>query len=668
MKPELLLPVSNVENFFAACEGGADAVYLGLKKFNARGKAVNFTPRQLQSLLKEAEARSVKVYLTLNTLIKNSELPELLDVLHMISQSKVAAVIIQDWGIYYLLQKFFNNIPVHASTQMANHNSLGAQFSAEKNFERVILARELTWEELAAIKKKTQIELELFVHGALCYSFSGMCLFSSFNGGMSANRGLCTQPCRRLYTSSEKGIRYFFSLKDLQLIDHIPKIIQLGISSLKIEGRMKSPEYVFQTASAYRMVLDDPERIDEAKEILNYDFGRQKTSYFIGKNVSDAITEDPFIGIPIGVIKEVVNDGIQFKTNHKLNRMNRLRILSSDGTNADAIKIKSMLINGIETDTAEPNSTVRIITDKIQPQTGDKVFLLSFLKRKFPQKFLREGKRLELKLPENRKQNILNRIGSKKSPKFQQIFVRIDQLKWMNKLQFDDLDKLILNLSRQEWERFDIRKNFIKRYQQKFIIQLPKFIPEDYINYYKDLVQYLVRSGFTQFMVSHVSQKLLLPQHKSISVYSSENIYTLNDSTIQFLKEENFNSWIYPFENDFQNLSAGKDRKGIVPLFFKPELFHSRMPVKTGVETQLDDSYGKYSKVIRDGQTIIIPDKPVAVLQHYNKLVKIGFHRFLLDLSYTNPSQNTFRRLFKNLYSSTKESNSVIFNFKEGLK
>ena len=179
-KPELLLPAGNIEAFFAALEGGADAIYLGLKQFNARGRAANFLPAQLTTMAKIAAEKGVKLYVTLNTVIKNSELPELLDTLFFLSKTKIAAVIIQDWGSYHLIKKYFPGLVFHASTQMANHNSAGVNFSAKMGFERVILARELTLDELELTMKKAKTEVEIFIHGALCYSFSGMCLFSSY--------------------------------------------------------------------------------------------------------------------------------------------------------------------------------------------------------------------------------------------------------------------------------------------------------------------------------------------------------------------------------------------------------------------------------------------------------------------------------------------------------
>lgn len=174
------MPAGNTEMFHAALEGGADAVYLGLKRFNAREKAGNFTLSQLPALLGKADQHNLKIYLTLNTVIKNKEIPELIDTLYAISQTKVSAMIIQNWGVYYLVRHYFNNINLHASTQMGNHNSLGGLFSQNHGFDKVIFARELTQSEVSDIRKKSDTSVELFVHGALCYSFSGMCIFSSY--------------------------------------------------------------------------------------------------------------------------------------------------------------------------------------------------------------------------------------------------------------------------------------------------------------------------------------------------------------------------------------------------------------------------------------------------------------------------------------------------------
>jgi len=673
MKPELLLPVGNTESFYAAVEGGADSVYLGLRNFNARGRAPNFFPNQLQSLLKEANQLNIKVYLTLNTLIKNNELPQLLDILYLLSQTKISSIIIQDWSVYYLLKKYFSNLPIYASTQMGIHNSVGVNFADSLGFERIILARELTIHELERINLKTNIELEIFAHGALCYSFSGECLFSSFLGGMSANRGLCRQPCRRIYHLPNKS-GYFFSLKDNQLIDFLPELLKLNISGLKIEGRMRSAEYVYQVARAYRMVIDDPRKIETAKEILKYDFGREKTAYFLGGDIKNAITKNPYIGIYIGEIAQSTPDSFSFKTLHKLKIMDRLRILPETGSDAKAIKIKEIIKEKGERKKEKGllGEVVTIKTDKIKVNKGDKVFLIGLAEIKFKNKFTLQGKHLKLQLSSEKKKNILGKIGSRKILKREELFVRIDSMKWLGKIFFNKIDFLVLNLSKSEWTELDFRKNFLKKNLHKIVIQLPKFIPEDDLIFFKQLAETYIREGITNFMVNHLSQKLLISSSPKIRIFTSENVYALNDASIQFLKEEKIRSCVYPLENDFQNLTSGKDRKGIVPLFFVPELFYSRMPALFNHEDtktrRFQDKNLIYRKIVKDGITVIVPEIPVSILQHKNKLFKVGFRRFLIDFSHQHPSQKTFNRILKKYQTSSPEYPGTIFNFKEGLR
>ncbi|MDN5354978.1 MAG: family peptidase [Candidatus Cloacimonadota bacterium] len=654
MKPELLVPVGNPEAFYAAQKGGADAVYLGLRKFNARGRAKNFAINQLQSLLKEADRSHMKVYVTLNTLIKNTELSELMDTLYLLEQTSANALIIQDWGVYYLATKFFKKLKLHASTQMGNHNSLGTAFSAQNNFERIILARELTRPELEEIARKSEVQLEVFVHGALCYSFSGYCLFSSFLGGHSANRGLCRQPCRRLYTSKNKS-QYLFSLKDNQQIELVPQLKKMGISSLKIEGRMKSAEYVYQVTRAYRMALDDNSNIPQAKEILQYDFGREKTKYFLGKNVSEAISNNPYSGLQIGKISRKDKDGIYLTSQFPLTKGNRIRILPKDGTDSQALKIKEI----------EKKDENLFFLPETKFQVGDKIFLAGLGEFKFKNKFQLQGKKLKLQMPSQKKANILGKIGSTQQLKRTQIFVRINSLKWLRKIYFNRFDQLILNLPKTEWMRFHSSKNFLQKHSRHIIVELPKFIPEGDLEFYSILTKKLVRNNYRHFMLSHLSQKQLLPPKAIFSV--NENVYTLNDAAIQMVKETGAKLYVTPQENEYSNLLAGKDRKAIVPLYFLPQLFYSRMPIDLPA-ANFQDRDKTYRRHLRNGFTVITPQIPVSLLQYKEKLYKKGFRRFLIDFSYGKPSQNTFNRIMKNLETSTAEQPSTTFNFKMGLK
>ncbi|MEA1972714.1 MAG: peptidase U32 family protein [Candidatus Cloacimonadota bacterium] len=661
MKPELLVPVGNQEAFYAAIAGGADAIYLGLRDFNARNRAKNFTFNQFASLKKEAEKNNIKVYLTLNTIIKNSELKQLLQTLNTIDKLKPNAVIIQDWGVYYIIKKYFPNLIIHASTQMAFHNSIGATYSKQTGFERVILYRELTMEELRIIASRSITQLEVFAHGALCYSFSGYCLFSSYIGGMSANRGLCRQPCRRKYSTKSQN-EYFFNLKDLQLIEHIPAILKLNVKSIKIEGRMKSAEYVYQVTRAYRMAIDNPEKIGEAKQILEMDLGRSKTQYFIGGNVSSAISDSTYAGFEIGKIENIKENGFSFDSKISLNKNDRIRIMTFSGEDSSALKLKSLKIiedNEMkEVDKSKPNDEIYIEINR-KVEKGEKIFLVGLGELRF-----------KSKLPKNNikfhKDNGLNKIVKMRRQTMNKshLFVRIDNLKWMRKIYFENISGLILKLNKDDLQNFVTNRPFLKKNLHKLYIELPKFIPEKQLKFYRKELQRLHREGITNFVIGHISQKLLLPK-KGVNILANENIYIMNDFAARHLQDENIKQFIYPFEISFEELDNFADRRGIVPIYFNPELFYSRMPTNIKSDELKDDKYG-YKHFRSEGITKIIPNRPVAITQFKDQLFKMGYKQFLIDLSYEKPSK-LLKKIFKNWNNNKAFQPSSHFNFKLGL-
>ena len=253
---ELLAPAGNIEALDAAIGEGADAVYMGLKSFNARLRSSNFAWNQFEAAVEAVHRQKKKIYVTVNTVIEESETERLYRFLSYLNKVGPDALIVQDFGIVRMVQEFFPNLELHASTQMNIASAAAVNLLSKEGIKRVVLARELNLQEITSIKQNTGSELEVFVHGALCVSESGLCLFSSFLGGKSANRGMCTQACRRYYEAElpggakEKG--YYFSPHDLQLIDRLPALIKAGVDSFKIEGRMKSAEYVGSVTAAYR--------------------------------------------------------------------------------------------------------------------------------------------------------------------------------------------------------------------------------------------------------------------------------------------------------------------------------------------------------------------------------------------------------------------------------
>lgn len=263
-KPELLAPVGSMESLIAAVQNGCDAVYLGGKSFSARAFAPNFTESEIKQALNYAHFFGVRVYITVNTLYKDDELEKLLEYVMRLYHSGVDAIILQDIGVSRLIKKQFPDLEIHASTQMTIHNSEGAQKLKKWGFNRVVLARELTLDEIKEIVAKSSIEVETFIHGALCVCYSGQCLMSSMIGGRSGNRGRCAQPCRlpyRLIDLNDRTIitpepKYLLSPKDICTIEILPLLINSGISSFKIEGRMKRPEYTAIVTRIYRKYLN----------------------------------------------------------------------------------------------------------------------------------------------------------------------------------------------------------------------------------------------------------------------------------------------------------------------------------------------------------------------------------------------------------------------------
>ncbi|MFN3532145.1 MAG: peptidase U32 family protein [Candidatus Brocadia sp.] len=281
-KPELLSPAGNMECFFAAVENGADAVYFGLKDFSARAGAENFTIDDASKAIAYAHKRAVKVYAAINTLIKTNELGKVVDHLIALDELQPDALILQDLGLLYLIRSQFPQFNLHASTQMTVHNLAGVRQMEKMGFKRVVLSRELSVDEIRNISGNTTMEIEVFIHGALCYSYSGLCFFSSMIGARSGNRGRCAQPCRMYYKSPSGEGGYLFSMKDLLTLSKIDDLMAAGVHSFKVEGRMKSPEYVAVVTNTYRQAIDGKlQDRDEAICWIKTVFSRETTHAYL---------------------------------------------------------------------------------------------------------------------------------------------------------------------------------------------------------------------------------------------------------------------------------------------------------------------------------------------------------------------------------------------------
>ena len=405
-EPELLAPAGSFDVARAAFAAGADAVYLGLDAFSARAEAVNFSPDELRNLLACARAQGgKKVYVTFNTLVSDEEMPTAIEKLAVLDELQPDGIIVQDLGIARLARRHFPSLALHASTQLVAHNLESVLALRELGFSRVVLARELPLEDIQSIAKRCGVEIEVFVHGALCYSISGLCLFSAMEKDRSGNRGRCAYCCRLAYTDAAGNKALPFSMRDLRLDEHLAALRAAGVASLKIEGRMKSALYVASVTKRYREILDGVTPTVTRADLETV-FSRRTTTLYIDGAPTDPII-DPLslghLGTPVGTVKRLTKDRegrtwLRFHTNRALERHDGLQFAAPAGGKPYGFGISEMrlaLSRRVEfTVPAESDVEVLVPSDRPVPddlsldplQPGAEIYCSASneVKRRFP--------------------------------------------------------------------------------------------------------------------------------------------------------------------------------------------------------------------------------------------------------------------------------------------
>ncbi|MBW1974459.1 MAG: U32 family peptidase [Deltaproteobacteria bacterium] len=382
-KPELLAPAGSIEAFWAAIEAGADAVYIGLKGWNARASAVNFSLRDCEILTRWAAARGKRIYIALNALARASVAEEVKKLICRIASIEPHGVIVQDLGIIYLFKKLFPDVPLHLSTLAGIHTLDGIKAAQSVGAKRVVLARELPLSTVVQFAKASPIELEVFVHGALCYSYSGFCYASSFRGGKSGLEGKCVQPCRLKFRQGKRE-GFFLSCNDFCGLRHVPELKRSGVKALKIEGRMKSPDYVYSVVRAYRMILDadgkEAERkaIEEAEAILADSPSRKFTEGFWSDDPSSSVLtphRSGTSGIWVGVVQRMKGrKAAVVKVRRSITVGDLLRPESNRGKEEPLARVKSIqTMDGKELKSANAGTTVLIVGMPQLPE-GSRLF------------------------------------------------------------------------------------------------------------------------------------------------------------------------------------------------------------------------------------------------------------------------------------------------------
>ena len=385
---EILAPAGSVEALKTAVQNGADAVYLGLQDFNARISADNFTTENIRQWVQYAHFFGTKVYLTVNTLVNNDEMPKLVQTVRSAVEAKVDAFLVQDFGVFSVLKDCFPNINLHASTQLGVHNLYGAQVAEKMGFKRIVLSRETKLEDIKQIKQNTNLEIEYFVQGALCIAFSGNCYFSGMLQGDSGNRGRCKQYCRMKYTpnmQSEKlNEKYMLSARDLCLIHNLKQLIDAGVTSFKIEGRLRREGYVAQTVQSFRRALDSIQQnkkcdLNNEEFLLSKVFNRGKfnTNAYLNKGVPDDVVNvdvQNHFGIEVGKVAKVE----PFKDLQKVTIVSSHNLSTGDGLKFldNGTQICSLGVGNV--DKKDENTFVIYTKHKLKPGYTVNLILDSF--------------------------------------------------------------------------------------------------------------------------------------------------------------------------------------------------------------------------------------------------------------------------------------------------
>ena len=662
---ELLAPSGNIESFMAAVSAGADAVYVGLKDFSARAKAKNFSYKQLNEICSYAHTKNVKVFVAVNTLVKNSEIKNLLISLEQISLSQADAIIVQDLGVVNLSKKYFPNIKLHASTQLTIHNSYGAIQAKQMGFERAVLARELSFDEIKDIKRKSDIELEIFCHGALCFCVSGLCLFSSFIGGYSGNRGCCAQPCRRLWTVNGKN-GYFLSPKDLQLIEHIKQIKDIGITSLKIEGRLKSADYVTKTVKAYRLLIDSDEKkyeqnLKQAKEILSLDYARQKTTFNFNIKSEDIFEpqKSKTLGLYLGTVKNKTDDIFILNTKQDLFSGDTIRIVDKKRDKNSVLKIA---------DIVKENDSYKINFKDLYIENGFEIYKIADgEKQKIESLYDLKIGRTDVVIKSHKPLNSSTFQPFNPKISLPNLFIRINNIKWMPLLKSIKSD-LIIKLSK---ENILSVKNFVSQQNIKDLyFELPPYIEEQDINLYKSFINFVTDKKYNKFFINNISQLYMLKDKKSL-LFAGQYLYILNNYSAEFLSKYNVCGFIVSWEDDLYNIKElAKTLKNNMIVFLSgfPEIVISKMKFVKEVQNQNIKSEKDEFRVVSKTDNVIVPKYPVNLFSFKNNLTSMGIKSFGIDLSYIEPNIGYLTQIIKVFNNDVYISSQNKFNFERILK
>jgi len=697
---ELLAPAGNTEALDAAIGEGADAVYLGLKSFNARLRSSNFAWNQFESAVQAVHKLGKKIYVTVNTVVEESETERLYRFLSYLDKIGPDALIVQDFGVVRMVQEFFPRLVLHASTQMNASSAAAVNLLSKEGIKRVVLARELHGEEIRSIRQNTASELEVFVHGALCVSESGLCLFSSYLGGKSANRGMCTQACRRYYEAEsgagakEKG--YYFSPNDLQLIDRIPFLVETGVDSFKIEGRMKSAEYVGSVTAAYRYVLDHWQEDKEGavaagKRMLATDFARAKTHFlFDGADSSKFLNPDQAggTGIYLGKIdavrteKNAEADGIP-EMSGAVQKFALLKGGSYDPESGDSIRIHKKDDSGRVSYKVQSVKRFANAKDRQEPWIsvpgdalcGDTVYLLQTksMSKRYKRVLGSDLSQFRLQ-PGGERLPVLDLTPlQKETLSFfpEGTYIQVSTVSDLYAVAPEHPVRFIIELNTETRRSLIEKKEALPCGKKQIFISLDPFCPPTTQEVLENDIEELSALGFTQWVVNNPAHIALL-KNKNVRIIGGPYLYTFNRWAVSWLENQNIDAFIMSYETSLKTLETifeGFQRsRMMICLFSYPALFRMRFKLPETYDfSWFADKEGMMFRALStpDG-SFVMPEKPFSIIDRTHHLRKLGFSRFLIDMSKTAVRRADIKVLMRALYKGEALPDTSRFNWKDG--
>lgn len=680
---ELLAPAGNLEIFKGVIESGADAVYVGGSMFGARAYANNFTEEELLEAIDFAHLRGVKVYLTVNTLIKNSELSKLYDYLLVYYKRGLDAVIVQDIGVVKAIHEYFPSMEIHTSTQMTVTGADGVRFLSQFGVTRVVMAREVSLAEMKRIHEETGMELEAFVHGALCYSYSGQCLFSSILGGRSGNRGRCAQPCRLPYTVEGKKDEYILSLKDMCGIKALDKLHDAGVYSLKIEGRMKQLEYACGVVKYYRSY------IDSMKPVTDADYDRIKAlgnrcgftdRYYFDHNGSDMVTyvKPNFVSNAAEPSPEKRKLSIEGELVLREGEPGSLTVKRGDVTYKASIEpvsaaLKAPLDKKAAIDRINKTGDTDFEFSHIKAQIGENVFVpngaLNKLRRdaisglcdKLLKKYYRNDARYAdissmCELPEHVvKSDAVHEDGAVNAKDYTAICSCMTRTQLDTLISYDCFDVFYLDFDM--YDRNTLIQQFaddvkcLTKRNKKVYLMLPTIFRADSSDYFVSIAKELDKVSFEGFVVKNYEELYLTENlFTGKKVILDHNMYTFNDVSRSVFFEHGVSGDTVPLELNSKeimhrnNIGSQMIVYGYYPLMTTANCVHKNTKGcdKKQKLIYLKDRYNKSFAVCnncKECYNTIYNSLPTMLTKNISKLKEAGIRSFRYSFTIETPKQ-----------------------------